>query len=79
MAHYNPAEKAGYAGTGVWISSRMYDDYDVEFLDSFPGDPTANEGRVAHVRLVPKVSVIAKNEAIQVPEDAEHGLLRTSQ
>lgn len=40
----------------MWISGRVYDAYDVEFLDSFPGDPTANEGRVAHVKLVPKKS-----------------------
>lgn len=53
-AHYNPAEKAGYAGTGVWIHSRVYEIYDVEFMDSFPEDPTANEWRVAHVKLTPK-------------------------
>ncbi len=52
--HYNPAEKAGYAGTGVWIHSRVYEHYDVRFLDSFPSDPTANEGRVAHVELTKK-------------------------
>lgn len=52
--HYNPAEKAGYAGTGVWIHSRVYEAHDVRFLDSFPSDPTANEGRVAHVELTKK-------------------------
>ncbi len=51
MAHYNPAEKAGYAGTWVWIHNRIYEEYDVAFLDSFPWDPTANEWRVAHVAL----------------------------
>ncbi len=56
LAHYNPAEKPGYAGTGVWIHSRVYEDYDIEFLDSFPEDLTANEGRVAHVKLMPKNS-----------------------
>ena len=50
-AHYNPAEKAGYAGTGVWIHDRVYSVADVIFMDSFPSDPTANEGRVAHVQL----------------------------
>jgi exodeoxyribonuclease III len=78
-AHYNPAEKAWYAGTGAWIHSRVYESYDVEFMDSFPEDPTANEWRVAHVCLVPKASVIAKNEAIQISKNTEHELLRTSQ
>lgn len=49
--HYNPAEKPGYAGTWAWIHERVYEDFDVRFLDSFPGDPTANEGRVAHIEL----------------------------
>ena len=51
-AHYNPAEKPGYAGTGVWIHDRVREIADVRFIDSFPWDPTADEGRVAHVELV---------------------------
>ena len=51
IAHYNPAEKPGYAGTWVWVHTRVYDTHEVAFLDSFPSDPTANEGRVAHIEL----------------------------
>ena len=51
IAHYNPAEKPGYAGTGVWIHSRVYDTHDIEWLTSFPWDPTASEGRVAHITM----------------------------
>lgn len=54
--HYNPAEKAWYAGTGVWIHDRVYTQANIRFLDSFPDDPTANEGRVAHVELSMKDS-----------------------
>ncbi len=49
--HYNPAEKAWYAGTGVWIHRWVSDIADIRFLDSFPEDPTANEGRVAHIEM----------------------------
>ena len=35
-AYYNPAEKAGYAGTGAWIHSRVFDTHTVEFMTSFP-------------------------------------------
>ena len=55
-AFYNPAEKAGYAGTGVWIKNEIR-----KYVDSvqtwFEGDPTANEGRVSHV-------ILAKNDKI---------------
>lgn len=54
IAHYNPAEKPGYAGTGVWIHTRVYDQYDVIWLTSFPNDPNWNEGRVAHIQLKKK-------------------------
>ncbi len=50
-AYYNPAEKPGYAGTGAWVHSRVLETHDVSFVSSFPGDPTANEGRVAHTVL----------------------------
>ncbi len=53
-AHYNPAEKAWYAGTGVWIHDRVYEQATIRFIDSFPNDPTANEWRVAHVELTLK-------------------------
>jgi exodeoxyribonuclease-3 len=49
-AFYNPAEKAGYAGTGLWIheDTRKY----VHSIQTgFIGDPTANEGRVIHLIL----------------------------
>lgn len=79
-AYYNSAEKAGYAGTGVWIHERVFLEYEVIFASSFPNDPTANEGRVAHVQLTVKDFFIAKNEAIQVSEKrSEHGLLPLSQ
>ncbi len=55
-AHYNPAQKPWYAGTGVWIHDRVYDIAGIRFIDSFPGDPTADEGRVAHVELTIKNS-----------------------
>ncbi len=55
QAYYNPAEKAGYAGTGVWIHTRVLQNFDVAFASSFPGDPTANEGRVAHITLMNKI------------------------
>ena len=32
----------------------MYETFEVRFLDSFPSDPTANEGRVAHIELTKK-------------------------
>ncbi len=54
IAHYNSAEKPGYAGTGVWIHSRVFEKYDIEFLTSFPEDPTANEWRVAHIQMKQK-------------------------
>jgi exodeoxyribonuclease III len=50
-AYYNPAEKPGYAGTWVWVHARVSEIYDIAFYSSFPGDPTANEGRVAHIEL----------------------------
>ena len=54
VAYYNPAQKPGYAGTGVWIHSRITEFYDIEWQTSFPGDPTADEGRVAHVSMKKK-------------------------
>ncbi len=51
IAYYNPAEKPGYAGTGAWVHSRVFKTHEVSFLSSFPWDPTANEGRVAHMVL----------------------------
>lgn len=54
VAYYNPAEKPGYAGTGAWVHSRVFENFDVSFVSSFPGDPTANEGRVAQTVLMNK-------------------------
>ncbi len=54
IAYYNPAEKPGYAGTGAWVHSRVFDNYDIEWATSFPWDPTANEGRVAHIIMKQK-------------------------
>lgn len=54
VAYYNPAAKPGYAGTGVWVHSRVTEDYDIEWQTSFPWDPTADEGRVAHIALKKK-------------------------
>lgn len=54
VAYYNPAAKPGYAGTGVWIHSRVFDAYDIEWAMSFPWDPTADEGRVAHIIMKKK-------------------------
>jgi exodeoxyribonuclease III len=56
IAYYNPAEKAGYAGTGAWIHSSLLETYSISFFSSFPWDPVANEWRVAHVTLTHKVS-----------------------
>jgi exonuclease III len=36
IAYYNPAEKPGYAGTGAWVHSRVFDRYDIEWATSFP-------------------------------------------
>lgn len=49
-AFYNPAEKAGYAGTGVWIHERVQK-YVHSIQTGFEWDPTANEGRVTHLIL----------------------------
>lgn len=53
-AHYNPAEKPGYAGTWAWVHERISSRTSFTFMDSFPGDPTANEGRVAHIEIIEK-------------------------
>ncbi len=47
---YNPAEKAGYAGTGIWIHKNMRK-YVYSIQTGFAWDPTENEGRVAHLIL----------------------------
>jgi exonuclease III len=36
VAYYNPAAKPGYAGTGVWVHSRVFEAYDIEWQTSFP-------------------------------------------
>lgn len=47
---YNPAEKAGYSGTGIWIKDE-YRKYVKSIQTGFEGDPNANEGRVVHLTL----------------------------
>ena len=42
QAHYNPAEKAGYAGTGLWVHERVQK-YVHSVQTGFEEDPTANE------------------------------------
>lgn len=49
-AFYNPAEKPGYAGTGVWIHKRAKK-YIHSIQTGFFWDPTANEWRVVHVEI----------------------------
>lgn len=49
-AFYNPAEKAGYAGTGIWIKDE-FRKYIRAIETGFEGDPAANEGRVSHLIL----------------------------
>lgn len=49
-AFYNSAEKPGYAGTGVWVKNSVRK-YVHSLQTGFEGDPTANEGRVAHLIL----------------------------
>lgn len=48
QARYNPAEKAGYAGTGVWIRENLLQ-YVESIQTGFEWDPTASEGRVMHL------------------------------
>lgn len=47
---YNSAEKAGYAGTGLWIKEELKP-FIKNITMSFNGDPTVNEGRVIHLVL----------------------------
>ena len=47
---YNSAEKPGYAGTGVWIKKNIeYLICNIEFVDSFEGDPCSDEGRLSQI------------------------------
>ncbi len=48
--YYSSAEKAGYAGTGIWIRNSIADTLeDVSFSTDLPGNPNADEGRVCHL------------------------------
>lgn len=48
--YYSSAEKAGYAGTGIWIRNALADSLDdVRFSTDLPGNPNADEGRVSHL------------------------------
>ena len=53
-ASYNPAEKAGYAGTGMWVHERISSIANIRFMKDFPFDPNANEWRVAHGEITMK-------------------------
>jgi exodeoxyribonuclease III len=85
-AYYNPALKPGYAGTWAWVHTRVFETYDVSFFSSFPGDPTADEGRVAHIELRVKSSCHADERSICsdsqeqesisfVPQDDKTGII----
>ncbi len=54
---YNPAEKAGYAGTGVWIRE-PFRRYVKSVQTGFLGDPTPSEWRVIHVTLEKENDII---------------------
>jgi exodeoxyribonuclease III len=58
VTFYNPAEKPGYAGTGIWVHERVDKEYDLAFAQAFPLDPTANEWRVVHLTLTREKEVI---------------------
>lgn len=60
-AFYNPAEKAWYAGTGIWIAHHLRK-YVNEIQTGFAWDPTANEGRVVHLELQLPVTPITKGD-----------------
>jgi exodeoxyribonuclease-3 len=48
---YHSAEKAGYAGTGIWINKAFQQDNirDLVFNTSVPHAPNHDEGRVSHL------------------------------
>lgn len=47
---YASAEKAGYAGTSIWVQSEAADSLgQLTFNTEMPGNPNANEGRIAHL------------------------------
>jgi hypothetical protein len=56
------------------VHSRVLEDFDVSFFSSFPGDPVANEGRVAHIRLVPN-STKVKGEGVKSDTKQDLGTL----
>ncbi|MBN2809397.1 MAG: exodeoxyribonuclease III [Deltaproteobacteria bacterium] len=48
LKFYHAADKAGYAGTAIWVKSKNF--AEVEFLTGMPGY-TDSEGRVAQLKL----------------------------
>lgn len=44
---YNSAEKAGYAGTSIWIKKEL--NINSEFITGMPKNPVLNEGRIARI------------------------------
>lgn len=52
---YSSAEKKGYAGTAIWVSSACQKTInDAEFNTSIPDAPNADEGRVSHLSFTYK-------------------------
>ncbi len=47
---YVSAEKAGYSGVSIWLKDALQKRLSgFEFIEGMPGDPVANEGRVARL------------------------------
>ena len=76
-AYYNPAEKPGYAGTGVWVHDRVFETFEVAFFTSFPDDPNANEGRVSHIELQNKNADIRHSDLVHRERDDKKGSSKT--
>ncbi len=51
--HYASAEKAGYAGTSIWIRHELANGLgELTFNADLPDNPNADEGRVSHLSFV---------------------------
>ncbi len=47
---YHSAKKPGYAGTGIWVERKLFNDLkNAKFKTTVPKAPNADEGRVAHL------------------------------
>lgn len=48
--YYASADKAGYAGTSIWIRNELAESlHDLEFSTDLPDNPNADEGRISHL------------------------------